>query len=65
MAKTISGNFSSFMAECFAVREGLKFAAEVGLNVSVVQTDARNVVESITQRIDIGLKRRLAASKTL
>lgn len=46
LARKLVGMFSSYAAECLALREGLKFVAAYGLPVSVMETDAVNVVTS-------------------
>lgn len=40
MAKPVPGCFSPFVTECLALREGLIFAADSGLQVQMIETDA-------------------------
>ncbi|PON41511.1 hypothetical protein TorRG33x02_337950 [Trema orientale] len=43
----ISGCCDAFLAECFAVREGLHLCVDLDLPVHLVETDACNVVKAI------------------
>ncbi|GMN50234.1 hypothetical protein TIFTF001_019407 [Ficus carica] len=51
MAKPIPGCFSPFVTECLALREWLIFAADSGLQVQKIETNAFKVVNSL-QKID-------------
>ncbi|GMN36179.1 hypothetical protein TIFTF001_005799 [Ficus carica] len=46
-AKKLVGSFSPYVAECLAFREGLEFATACGLQISVVETDALAVVQTV------------------
>ena len=47
MAISVVGSFSPFVAECLALREGLRFAKEIECVDIVVETDAINVVSAV------------------
>ncbi|PON87267.1 Ribonuclease H-like domain containing protein [Trema orientale] len=47
MAKRIKGSFDPYIAECFAIREGLAFAKESFLHVRMVETDSLRVVNAL------------------
>ena len=51
MAKPVLVCFSPFVTECLALREGLIFAANSGLQAQMIETDALEVVNSL-QKID-------------
>ncbi|PON64686.1 Ribonuclease H-like domain containing protein [Trema orientale] len=45
-----AGHLSPFLAECVAVREGIKFAINHGLSPGVIETDAQNVVLALQEK---------------
>ncbi|GMN43800.1 hypothetical protein TIFTF001_012998 [Ficus carica] len=47
LAISVEGSFSPFVAECLALREGLRFAKEIECVDIVVETDAINVISAI------------------
>ncbi|PON72563.1 Ribonuclease H-like domain containing protein [Trema orientale] len=50
------GRFSPFIAECIAVREGLKFAMEEGVMVNIVETDCLNIISAIHSRSSLSIE---------
>ncbi|PON61805.1 Ribonuclease H-like domain containing protein [Trema orientale] len=48
--------FGAFLAECMAVREGLKFAREEGHMVNLVECDSLNIITAIHSRCSLGLE---------
>ncbi|GMN60151.1 hypothetical protein TIFTF001_029243 [Ficus carica] len=47
LAKALEGSLSSLLAECLALREGLKFAHELEVDALMVESDAINLVSAI------------------
>ncbi|CAI9753659.1 unnamed protein product [Fraxinus pennsylvanica] len=47
LGKVVNGNYSSLTAEMLAIKEGLKFAAEIGLRVHIAETDSLLSVQII------------------
>ncbi|GMN21284.1 hypothetical protein TIFTF001_050116 [Ficus carica] len=56
MAKSVEGTFSSFLAECIALREGLMMAKELESVTLVVETDAINVVSAVSDNTEFSLE---------
>ena len=48
LAKLVAGLFSPHRAECLALRAGLEMAKAQGLVVNVVESDAVNVVNTLS-----------------
>lgn len=46
IAEIVHGNFDPYVAECIALRQGLLFAKDTGLQVIYVETDSLNVVRA-------------------
>ncbi|PON81447.1 Ribonuclease H-like domain containing protein [Trema orientale] len=45
--RKVLGNFDVFLAEYFAIREGLQLCVDLNIGVSCVETDSSNVVDTI------------------
>ncbi|GMN27390.1 hypothetical protein TIFTF001_001625 [Ficus carica] len=56
MARSVGGSFSPFVAECFALREGLRFAKEIKCADIEVETDAINVVSAVEDNRELSLE---------
>lgn len=50
------GHFGAFLAECVAVREGLKFARKEGHKVNLVECDSLNIITAIHSRCSLGVE---------
>ena len=56
MAKSVEGSFSPFLAECIALREGLRFAKEIECVNLEVETDAINVVSAVVDNQELSME---------
>ena len=56
VAKSVEGSFSSFLAECITLREGLKFAKEIECVNLEVETDATNVVSAVVDNRELSVE---------
>ena len=56
VAKSVEGTFSPFLAECMALREGLMIAKELESVTLVVETDAINVVSTVSNNLEFSLE---------
>ena len=55
--KSVDKTFSPFLAECIALREGLKIAKELEIVTLVVEIDAINIVSVVSEELDLSLER--------
>ncbi|GMN37351.1 hypothetical protein TIFTF001_006731 [Ficus carica] len=56
LAKSVDETFSPFLAECIALCEGLKIAKMLEIVTLVVETDATNVVSTVSDDLDLSLE---------
>ncbi|GMN26456.1 hypothetical protein TIFTF001_001317 [Ficus carica] len=56
VAKSVEGTFSPFLAECIALREGLMIAKELESVTLVVETDAINVVSTVSDNQELSVE---------
>ncbi|GMN53247.1 hypothetical protein TIFTF001_022384 [Ficus carica] len=56
VAKSVEGSFSPFVAECLALREGLRFAKEIECANLEVETDAINVVSAVVDNRELSME---------
>lgn len=54
LAKKLPGSFSSFIAECIALREGLVFARQCGLDVHDIEVDVSRVAQVVNGGATLG-----------
>ncbi|PON79280.1 Ribonuclease H-like domain containing protein, partial [Parasponia andersonii] len=47
MAKKMIGPFTAFIAECHALRVGIRFCEQSNLKISAIETDALNVAAAV------------------
>ncbi|GMN45119.1 hypothetical protein TIFTF001_014327 [Ficus carica] len=56
VAKSVEGSFSPFVAECLAIREGLRFVKEIECANIKVETDAINVVSAVVDNRELSME---------
>ncbi|GMN52856.1 hypothetical protein TIFTF001_022008 [Ficus carica] len=56
VAKSVEGSFSPYVAECLALREGLRFTKEIECANIEVETDAINVVSAVVDNRELSME---------